>query len=333
MVILINQLREELWNARFREMLSRKECVRRFVTLKLACQSEVYMTLRQFQMSTTSQYPGRRERRLAIDKNKDKLCGPVRRSQCRSHMTQQRAATKQNWAAIEAQRHRLLRHDAGIPLPRGNLRSCGWQLFRGHKSAGHHTLCGAELTLSSVLPRWRVEKLAKLVRQTILKKRLRRATFLFGEEGKADKKRLAFTRRNTHIRSCIAAPIARAAQSVAHELRLPGRLFDNYLTIIVSFSGASNQLPHVDVHGTDSFSLLFPLHKRWLHVRDRGGGGWRYLTLRAGDLLVVQGDTCHAAAAHRCRRSSILLFVSWNWDIAEHSFPCQSSVPDAGPVG
>ena len=73
MVILNNQLREELWNARFREMLSRKECVRRFVTLKLACQSEVYMTLRQFQMSTTSQYTGRRERRLAIDKNKDKF--------------------------------------------------------------------------------------------------------------------------------------------------------------------------------------------------------------------------------------------------------------------
>ena len=124
MVILNNQLREELWNARFHEKLSRKECVRRFVTLKKACQSEVYMTLRQFQMSTTSQYTGRRERRLAIDKNKDKLCGPVRRSQCRSHTTQQRAATKQNWAAIEAQRHRLLRHDASIPLPRGNLRSC-----------------------------------------------------------------------------------------------------------------------------------------------------------------------------------------------------------------
>ena len=332
MVILNNELRDELWSARFYEELSRKECVRRFVTLKLACRSEVYATLRQFEGSTTSQYMGRRQRQPVVDEHKDRSCGPVRRSQCRSHITRQSGDEQQNWVAIESQRYRWRRKEADIALPRGNLRACGWQLFRGHKSAGHQTLCGTEQTLTAVLPRWRVEKLAKLVRRTVLCKRLRQATFLFGEEGKADKKRLAFTRRNTIIRSCIAAPMARAAQSVAQELKLPGRLYDNHLTIIVSFSGASNQLPHVDVHGTNSFSLLFPLHKRWVHVRDRGGGGWRRLTLRAGDLLVMQGQTCHAAAAHQCRRTSILMFVAWNWDIGEHSFACVPPAPGvSGP--
>ena len=148
--------------------------------------------------------------------------------------------------------------------------------------------------LARVLPRWRVEGLAKDIRETILKRRVRQATKLFSAVRKADPKRLAFTRSNSVIHARIADPMANAARSIATTLRLPGQLRDNYLTVIVSMSGASSQMPHVDVNDHGALSLLFPLHKRWISVQDRRGDKWHTLTLRAGDLLVMERGVCHA---------------------------------------
>ena len=310
MVIRHNKHREDLWHLRFRESLSKKECVRKFVTDGTACRSEVYATLRQFESSTSCEYTtGHRPP------------GTVRRSQRRPRRTSQPPDQELNWRALASQRCRAKLKQAECTLPFGSLRTRGWQLFRGFKDAGNTTLCVTETMLARVLPRWRVEGLAKDVRQTILSRRVRQATKLFSAVGKADPKRLAFTRGNSVIHSCIADPMAKAARSIATALRLPGHLRDNYLSVIVSLSGASSQMPHIDVKEHGTLSLLFPLHKRWISVQDRGGK-WRMLTLRAGDLLVMESGICHAAAPHLCRRSSYLLFVSWDWDISDDSFPC-----------
>ena len=63
MVIKDSKLREKLWNLRFCEELSKKECVQRFLEAKLACQSEIYATLKEFEDKITSEYTSKRSRK------------------------------------------------------------------------------------------------------------------------------------------------------------------------------------------------------------------------------------------------------------------------------
>ena len=111
MVIRHNKHREDLWHLRFRESLSKKECVRKFVTDGTACRSEVYATLRQFESSTSCEYTtGHRPP------------GTVRRSQRRPRRTSQPPDQELNWRALASQRCRAKLKQAECTLPFGNLR-------------------------------------------------------------------------------------------------------------------------------------------------------------------------------------------------------------------
>ena len=63
MVIKDSKLRDKLWNLRFCEELSKKECVQRFLEARLACQSEIYATLKEFDDKITCEYTIKRSRK------------------------------------------------------------------------------------------------------------------------------------------------------------------------------------------------------------------------------------------------------------------------------
>ena len=101
MVIKDSKLREKLWNLRFCEELSKKECVQRFLEAKLACQSEIYATLKEFEDKITSEYTSKRSRKerkaggltteqlqqlkFVIDEDPDRMYGQIKEEMARKY--------------------------------------------------------------------------------------------------------------------------------------------------------------------------------------------------------------------------------------------------------
>ncbi len=56
MVIKDDKVRKSLWDLRFKDGCSPKECVKRLTAARVSCQSEVYKTLAQFEDAVSWQY-------------------------------------------------------------------------------------------------------------------------------------------------------------------------------------------------------------------------------------------------------------------------------------
>ena len=101
MVIKDSKLRDKLWNLRFCEELSKKECVQRFLEARLACQSEIYATLKEFDDKITCEYTIKRSRKelkaggltteqlqqlkFVIDEDPDRMYGQIKEEMARKY--------------------------------------------------------------------------------------------------------------------------------------------------------------------------------------------------------------------------------------------------------
>ena len=86
-------------------------------------------------------------------------------------------------------------------------------------------------------------------------------------------------------------------------LSLPGCIVCDAITCILARNGARRQSAHVDTRATAAYSVLHVMSQRYIHI------GKKLIKLGAGDVLVMQGGTCHAGAAHTLVKPSMLIHV------------------------
>ena len=101
-------------------------------------------------------------------------------------------------------------------------------------------------------------------------------------------------------------------------LLLPGCIVRENIVCIVAHNGAKRQSDHVDTRVTQAYSVLHIMSQRYIHI------GSELVKLRAGDVLVMQGGTCHAGAEHTMDKPTMLIHVPIGY-VETTTKPCRKN--------
>ena len=195
----------------------------------------------------------------------------------------------------------------------------GWQILRGARTTGSSRardsdacrLSDAEAALRRHLSVTALAKTAQHIRRQYLAKtdvdkfELNR---LFRLKDSGDRRRIIWRSVGERVQDVFTEVTA----SIARAMNLPESK-DFEVNIIVSLPGAAKQADHKDTTTPNSYSFLYALSERHIHVTDSDTKTERLLKLKAGDVLVLHAGTCHSAADHSFSRNSTLVFVAYNF--------------------
>ena len=90
---------------------------------------------------------------------------------------------------------------------------------------------------------------------------------------------------------------------------------------IISRPGAKKQSFHYDSKTKDTYSVLHILSKRFIYIRDCRGE--HYVEMKAGDILIMHDDCCHAGTKLEYKRNLYALFVPVGFEPSNSTFPCK----------
>ena len=89
--------------------------------------------------------------------------------------------------------------------------------------------------------------------------------------------------------------------------------------VFITRSGAKKQSFHYDTDILNEISVIHIITKRYIWVRDKRVE--HLLHLKAGDVLLMHGNCCHAGAANEYQNKTYTLYVSVDFS-PQNTFPC-----------
>ena len=89
---------------------------------------------------------------------------------------------------------------------------------------------------------------------------------------------------------------------------------------IITRPGATKQSFHYDTNTKNAYSVLHIISKRFIYIRDFQGE--HYVEMKAGDILIMHDNCCHAGAELEYKRNSYALFVPVGFEPSNSTFPC-----------